>query len=802
MYTSARPERYAYLAIAAVSFSMLTYQILLTRISALRLLFHFAFLIISNCLLAIGAAGSVIALFRERWEKVPRQAVWIACGLYALSLVLAYVFLLQFWIPPKLDFGNPYHLTRFTLFNLVAAVPFFFGGLAVGMILTFHAIRVNRLYASDLVAAGLGCIACPFLLSAFGAGGCLVVATLAALAATLVATPPAKSRAYLWVGAGIALLSVWALPRLDTAFPVPGKGDLELTPSYTVNLSDVSLSSQWSATSRIDLVPIVDEGRFIPGLGRNAIGKPIPDTRFILQDGSAGTFSFNFSGEPQGLETLRQSLYYASVGIKEKPRVFIIGVGGLSDVWAARAAGARSIRGIELNQPILDLHHTLLREFSRDVIEDPTIELIHDEGRSALMRDPETYDVIQLTGIDTWTSLTSGAYVLAENYLYTQEAIEELYGHLAPGGILHITRFARAMEVLRLLATVDAAVESLGGSELAQSVIGLKGPDHLFTLMVKKGAFSPEEIADVTAYAENAGFDILYRPGQAATNLPSRFILTPDRKGFIQSFRRDISPTTDDRPYFFSFTRWRDLLSAGRVTGETAAISQGNPVFLLGQALLSALLAALFIFVPLAVSRHRNIDRTHAGRFLVYFSCLGAGFIAIEVSLIQKLTLFLGHPLYSITVTLFCILVFSGLGSLISERWFAGERRGDWRVPLALVAVLILFVTLATPLFKAGMGLPFALRAGLTVLVLAPIGILLGVPFAYGIRLLNRSNPTLIPWAWAVNGSLSVVGSILTVIISMNFGFAAVLLLAGLLYPVAFLALPSNAALGRGNPQA
>jgi hypothetical protein len=216
----------------------------------------------------------------------------------------------------------------------------------------------------------------------------------------------------------------------------------------------------------------------------------------------------------------------------------------------------------------------------------------------------------------------------------------------------------------------------------------------------------------------------------------------------------------------------------------------GNPAFLLGQLILSTLLATGLIVAPLLVSRHRRFDRSHAGRFFVYYLCLGIGFIAIEVSLMQKLTLFLGHPLYSITITLFSILSFSGLGSLLSARWFEGRGRGRWLLPAGIAFTVVLFVGIAPSVVRVAIGLPLAARMLITVALLSPTAFLLGVPLAYGIRLLNRLNPSIIPWAWAVNACFTVVGSVLTVVISMNFGFNAVLLGAALVYMVGFAALP------------
>ncbi len=800
---------YAFLVIGMVSCSMLMYEILLTRISALRLFFHFGFLVISNCLLGIGAAGTMITLFQNRWSDRPQTYIWRACIFYLISLGFAYWLLLSFDMPASLRLYRFEHFLRFSVFNLAAALPFFAAGAAVGMVLTFYAQQVNRLYAVDLLSAGLGCLVFPLALSSFGAGGTVLIIALLALAAVMASTPARSRRAVLVLGAFLGALALWWIPRFDARFPVPTKAFAGLAPGTTLALSGTVEYSKWSAGSRIDLHSVPENRRFMFGRGTKGLGIPLGDEKYINQDGSAGTAIINFSDDPGGLQALKLSVYSAALALKERPRVFVIGVGGGNDVWAAKAAGARYVKGIELNQPIIDIHREILPHFSRDLLGDPTIQIEHGEGRSKLRVEREKYDVIQMTGIDTWTALASGAYILAENYLYTREAIEDMYDHLADGGIIQIARFSADMEALRLLSNAQAALDLAGGGDLRDSVICFK-TEILFSMLLKKGAFTSAEIDKAMRFADEAGISVVYVPRRQADgrrrrvqrDLAAQFIESEDKDGFIRDFPRNISPTTDDRPYFFNYTKWGNLTEASKHFVEPTAVSQGNPIFLLGQLALSALLAVTLIVLPLVVSRRAHLDRRHAGRFLVYFLGLGAGFIAIEVALIQKLTLFLGHPLYSITVTLFCILVFTGLGSLLSRRWFEEDRRLEWLVPAGLVVSLGLFILVFPKIVTACIGLPLLLRALITALSLAPTAFLLGVPFAYGIRLLVRMNPSLIPWGWAVNGGFSVVGSVLTVVVSMNLGFTAVLIGALGVYAVAFAALPRGEGAGGPVPSA
>jgi spermine/spermidine synthase len=804
--TPSRIERSDLVVIALVSCSMLMYEILLTRISALRLLFHYSFVIVGNCLLGLGASGTLITLCRDRWKRDAGERIFLFCGLYLAALVAVYPFILAYPIWPAQALSDPPDILRFALFNLVVAVPFFFAGLVIGMLLTFNSARVNLVYGLDLVGAALGCAVLPWMLPHVGAGGCFVLVCLLATASWIAAsTGKWRMPALIW-GAALAVVGLWLLPTLDRTFPVPGKESLNITRDVTTKLDVTIEYSKWTANSRIDMIPIPPQRASIFTRGSKAYGAPLPEEKLILQDGAAGTYILNWSQHPEMLEVLRHSTYSAALRLKNRPRVFVIGIGGGNDVWTAKALGASHVTGIELNAPILEIHRSTLPAWSKGLIDDSEVELLHGEGRSALMRDAGKYDVIQMSGIDTWTALASGAYMLAENYLYTTEAIESLYDHLEDDGIFQIIRMSAEMETLRLLSNVYAVFDQRGLTGFERSVVCLATPDGLVALLVKRAMFTADELRQLMDFAREAGVTAIYVPGLSLGTRAESFVLANDKEAFIRDFPRNLTPTTDDRPYFFNYTKWKNPFAAAKYLGEPTSVSQGNPLFILSQLGLSIVLSVGLIVLPLARSRsrarfapatgsrptarqHSAVERAYLRTFLVYFAALGAGFIAIEIVMMQKLTLFLGHPLYSVTVTLFSMLLFTGIGSLISGRWFLMNPKVASVVPAGLV-VLVGGFALASPRFVSTfIGLDLPARIALTVVILAPIGVLLGIPFAYGIRLLDRLNPTLIPWAWAVNGCCTVIGSILTVVLSMNFGFNFVLDGALLLYIAAFFAV-------------
>jgi SAM-dependent methyltransferase len=778
-----RPRFAEYACIGLVACSMLMHEILLTRVCALRMHFHFAFLVISNCLLGLGAAGSVLTAHQARFRAAP--GLWLgrfSCG-YLVALVLTYGFLLSIPMPRDLTVANTSHVLVLLAFNAIGAVPFFFSGLVIGFLLSTFAPDADRLYAVDLVGAGLGCLFCPLLLPLVGGGGVFIASSLLALIACVAVLHARYAGRALAVGGVLLLVGLALLPTFDRIAPVPAKPEFD---PRRGRLDPGMVSSVWTANSRIDLQRRPGCNAPIFMLGTYAKGRLPKECSEIAQDATANTTISNFSQYPEDLEILRGSMYSAAYRLRPGGKVLVIGLGGGNDVWAAKLNGASSVRAIELNWPIVDIHKRVLRRYSERLVSDPSVQMVVDEGRSALMRDPGRYDVVQMTGIDTWTALASGAYVLAENYLYTQEAIASMYRHLEPGGIIQISRFAAVLEALRLMSNIHAALRSLGVEHVERSISVLGTDDVMMSVQIKKGAFTPEELASTERFAKEHGIHLLYTPARPLQSMIDTFLRSPDKDGFIARFPGKITPTEDDSPYFFNFARWDDPIGSLKGISDIPSVSQGNPFMLFAQLLLSALLSAVLIVWPLL--RTRELPPRGTLGLLGYFSALGMGFILLEIAVIQKLTLLLGQPIFSLTVTLFSLLVFTGLGSLLFARRLL-ESRAIWLVPAGIVLYVALFNLGSGALVSAVIGAQLPVRITVAVLALAPIGVLLGIPFAHGLRVTSTLAPNLTPWAWAINGCLSVIGSILSVIVSMNFGFAVVLWCAAAVYALGFVAL-------------
>jgi len=781
--------QHAGVTIALLAASTLVYEVLLTRVSALRLAFHYSYLVVANALLAVGVAGALLYLCRD-WLAVRGEgALRALIATYSVALPLTYVFLLEFPAPYDVRLGTGEHLGAFALYNLGAAVPLLFAGGGIGLLLMRAGSQVHRVYAADLAGAAAGCVLCPMLLWFSGAGGALAGALALALAAGLTLTR----------GAGRALTAlaliatVGVLPFLDSRYPVPSKTELELTSDTKFIAGGRLIESRWSAISRVDLaeVPPAERNLFMRG---PSVELPRPERQaFLMQDGSSGTYVHDYTGTPLGLEGLSRALYSLAARVLEPESVFIIGVGGGDDVWAHHHAGTKRIKGIELNRQILDVHRTTLADYSRDLLANPGVELVHGEGRTALLRERERFDLVQMSGIDTWTALQSGAYMLAENFLYTQEAIDDMFRTVHEDGAVQITRLSADVESLRLLATMRSAHSRLGEGAFADCVVCVPGYAYM-TVLVKRQPFSADELARLDRFLEEGQFPVAFHPRATVGGALETFIRARDPDALIAAAPVDLEPVTDDRPYFFNFVRWNDLAKARETLDSAVTITQGNPLFLFGQLALALIAGALVLGTPLVLTRrsrgHSATQAEPVGAAALYFGAIGAGFIAIEVALMQKLVLMLGHPLYSVTVTLASMLLATGVGAYLSRRRFARPTRAIWWIPIALALALGSVASFDAELLRAVAPFPAPMRFAIAAAVVAPVGLAVGVPFAHGLAVLSATTPRLVPWAWATNAVATVIGSVATVVVSMNFGFRAVFAVAVGLYTLAALVAP------------
>ncbi|MBI3046685.1 MAG: hypothetical protein HYY76_00085 [Acidobacteria bacterium] len=770
--------------IGGVSAAILMTELALTRIFSVTMYYHFAFLAISIALFGLSASGVLVYVLRRRLAPVSTRDLLTAAALvHAVGTVVALACLVR--IRVGLNY-SPSNLVLMLVIYGLAAVPFLTGGAVIAIAFARLASRINVVYGADLVGAAAGCLALIPLLDRLGAPGVVLAAAgLALTAAVCFAPPPRRGRV---LAASVALFSLPAAAQATRAAPF----DVVDTKGHE---GDRVLFSKWNSFSRVAVYDRAHGDWSLSPTFAGARGASL----FMDIDSAASTPILSGAGKLSDAAYLRYELTALAYHLAERPGGFtalVIGPGGGRDLVSALVFGARRVDGVEINPIIVrDVMLGRFRDYSGGVYADPRVSIHIDDGRSFVRRSTSTYDVIQASLVDTWAATAAGAYTLTENSLYTTEAFGEYLDHLGDDGMLTITRWV--FDGLRLVSLAHEACAARG-LEVARH-LAIVRHDRVATFLLKKRPFTPAETTRLHEIADRLGFTVLYAPGMTSppaadspvemertgTNVAdyARFILASDRRHFLETYPIDISPTTDDRPFFFHTTRLGDQF--GVAFGRSMLFGNGLSALLTLMGI-SAVLVALFVIGPLVAGGERPAPGW--GRWLMYFGALGAGFMLLEVALLQRFVLLLGHPVYSLTVTLFSLLLGTGLGSLISRRAAPERIRASaLRALAAVVGVALVSAALLASLVDVAIPWPLPLRIAMAAALIIPTGIVLGIPLPAGMRLVAAARPALIPWGWGMNGALSVVGATLAVFLAMNWGFSATLSIAALAYGVASL---------------
>jgi hypothetical protein len=427
----------------------------------------------------------------------------------------------------------------------------------------------------------------------------------------------------------------------------------------------------------------------------------------------------------------------------------------------------------------------------------PGVRVFVEDGRSFARRSREKYKLIQATLVDTWAATAAGAFALSENLLYTTEAFEDYLRRLDDDGVIAFSRwgFSPPRESLRIVSLAIAALQRQGAAEPWRHVVVAQdgGPGTQMTLMdtvlISRSPFSAADLARISELAAGQT-RVLYRPGDSPESSEfARLLLAPDRESFYRHYPIDVRPVSDDRPFFFYNAQLRDAaayLRLARARDIDVKINEALPLLARLVAISLAAVAVILLLPPL-VLRLRGGGRP--GLFPLYFAAIGLGFILIEVALIQKLILFLGHPTYALTVVVFTLLVSSGLGSAWSERAAAAGDRRRAAILVATAALAVVIAALAAPVRDACILWPLPARAMAAAALVAPLGFLMGVAFPRGLKRLEAAAPGWVRWAWALNAAASVLGSVLAIALALTVGLTATLHTGAALYLCAALTL-------------
>ncbi|MEZ6037827.1 MAG: hypothetical protein R3F29_10130 [Planctomycetota bacterium] len=764
------------IGIFAISGAILVQQIALTRLLSVVLWYHFAFVAISLAMLGLALGGVALYLSPRLLARTPAMLPWYA-RLSAVSAVLALTWLVK-W-PPNLDGGGA--SAGAALLYVVLLVPFTLSGFAVSATLAYHAREIGKLYAADLSGAALGCIVVVPLIDILGAPSTVL---FGALMTVLAAIAWGRGRQGMIDGVLAALFAV--LLGLQGATQLLEPTAMHGIPDANAETGAPPDFTGWNSHSRIVVTPTSDWAKMINIDGHATTGI----YRFDVQvDQQSVKKQLNWLPLRSG------SMPYVAVG--QDPRALIIGPGGGLDLLNAIYFGA-DITAVELN----GLIHGLMSDgpiakWSGNVYTAPNVRVVHDEARSWVRRSSARFDVIQASMIDTWAATASGAFSLAENALYTVEAFEDYWAHLSERGVVHFQRWNEAppRQSLRVLALIAGAMKNVGATGLADHVIVLEEPMWpvegmpMASVMWARTPFDQERLDRIEAAVKQrqqvGPVKILCWPGRPLDNALSRFVNAPDPDAFLADYPFEVSATTDNKPFFFH--------SASRV--ETA-----NPVenseneqavgVLQGVFWVVCVITLLAFVVPLLVALARGVlgPALPASARLGWFACLGVGFMLVEIPLLQRFGLYLGHPTWTMSIVLGALLLGAGLGG--ASAGIAAGQRTARRLVISLLAILAMLVALSLGLDRvlaATLQWSFVERAAVTIAITAPVGFALGRALPLGVTRLRDAAPELVPWAWGINGATSVLASILAVMVALTAGFAATFAIGSACYLVALL---------------
>lgn len=758
-----------------VSLAVLMLELVLTRIFSVTMYYHFAFLAISLALFGSGASGIYVYLLPKLFlkEHTPKQLAYSAM-LAGSSVILALMVLLRSDLNLTSFEGN---YTKLLTVYVVSATPFFLAGLCISLALTHYAEAVSRIYFYDLAGAAIGCLlVIPSLNTLGGPASMMAIAVPLFAAAACFAL---KDRRYQIVS-GALILVVVGLIVWDQR-----TGVFSITNAKGEDGRRI-VFQKWNSFSRVTVSGNPQEDKYLQIK--------------IDSDAATAVLRHDWSYQPK---TESESITTLAYQLKKEtqPNVLIIGPGGGPDVINAMTLGARHVTGVEIN-PIIarDIMQDRFRDYSGNLYGHPKVSIVVDEGRSYIRSTQEKYDVIQATLVDTWAATSAGAFALTENNLYTVEAFKDYATHLTEDGMLTMTRWLLEppQQDLRLISLTRSMMQELGIQKPEDHIMMVtdrgKSDRLAVTYIFKRSPFTEDEVNKMVGLCEQEGFRPLYLPGRPQDNIFTRLITAPDPTPIYNSYPLNIEPTYDNSPFFFNNVRMSEYSKVFTLNYESQKTNLG--VFVLVVLMvITVVLVVAFLLVPLVLLRRDVIRKAGLGKvkLILYFAALGMGFITVEISLVQKFTLFLGHPVYSLAVILFSVLIFSSLGSYLTGRIPESELvRWAVRAIAVIWIIALVYIAVLPYIFYNYVSLKLPIKVVMAVIFLSPLALVMGMPMPLGIKLTSLKIGELIPWAWGVNGAASVLGSVTTFILAISFGFNQALIVGLLVYAVGALLIWST----------
>jgi len=794
-----------YLVVFFISLFVISLELFLTRILSLKTWNHIVYLIIPFAVLGYGIGANIYLIFRKSIGKFNKSTVISFCLiLISITSILSTLHLIGLEVHLKKllhslsDFDSIVMLIVSYFTVLIPFIPF---GFLIVYLFSENVPISNKLYFFDLLGAGAGALVFILLINHFAVVSSIVILSLITLFLLTLIKYPNKKFITTIIFSFLIILSITKIDEPSHYAIDQSKGWENIPDLLSPHQYDL-LVSEWNSLGRTDIYRIKDASirkQFLKNAYFRINLSPPPEFSYITTNITAGTPIFHFSEDgikkSHSMVDLFSQPFEAPYTVLKHPTVAIIGTGGGRDIFTALTHNAKKITGAEIN-PTTYAHMSpggKLFNYSGGIYNANNVQIYNVDGRHLIKTlNKNTYDLIVLTGVDTFSGLVNGAYTYAESYLYTKTAVENYLDILMDNGILNFNRRFfpdKPREGLRLFVISLEALRSSGATHPWDHII-IGGFQKWSIILVKKTPFTTSEKATIMNYFKNQGTQTLFpnegwKTGRmenlTAFDHYAKAFFEGKQKQYEKTYPYDISVITDDNPFFYKYYKFNILnpfsVEYDRHTGTLIFITQ---MVVLGQALFFIL---LFIFIPLMkfkAKEIKNLPKNALFPFITYFSCLGVGFMFIEIPLMQKFVLLLGSPIYSISVTLTALLIFTGLGSLLAH--YLKDAITIKLATFLLCMCLIFFIGLNTLILEHAVQFSFFLRIMTVCGMLLPLGLCLGIFFPRGLKLVGKNYQETVAWAWGLNSGFTVLGSILAIVIAQFSGFHFVLWLALGLY--------------------
>ena len=757
-----------YTGIFLISLATLALEINLIRLFSISQWYHFAFMVVSIALFGIAASGTFLAI------KKLNNPLFFSSVLFSLSVLIGFFITNNIIFDPFQANLNPSHVFVLLIYYIFLGLPFFFFGIIIAFCFSKFQEKAGKIYFYNLSGSAIGAVASLLFISYFHTKTILIISLIGLLSSLFFINDTIIVKRNIYKKIMISLLIAVNILLFFFPFEINISEYKELSYALKVPGSKL-LDTKYNSFSRVDIVKS-SFTRYAPGLSPT-FNKILPEQIGLTIDaGNMNSITkYSIDDEVDFVAHLPSSIPYF---LCENKKTLIINAGAGLDVLTALKNNAK-VTALEANPIVIDLLKNKYADYSGNIYN--KADVVWDEGRSFIKNNKTKFDIIVVSLAGNVLSGSAGISGLSENYLLTKEAFHEYFNSLSDDGVLVVSRWLMfpPRETLRLFSL---ALEI----DKQAKKIALFRSWTTVTLLVAKNDLNKNTLKKIKDFCEKNKFDIIYLPADFIPNKNLKFKepyyfnsikkLLKAQDKFYKEYMFDVSPVTDNKPFYFNFFKVSKVKELYNTIGQKWNIFFDSGFLLFFVLIQASFLALIFILFPIKFIKRKTKNIKINKKHLIYFFAIGLSYLFIEIVLIQKFILFLGHIIFSSSTIIFSMLLFSGLGALYSQRYNVNKLR---KILFILFISAIIYIFLLNYFFDLFISFNLILKIILSIIITAPLGFFMGFPFPLGIRMLKKE---IIPWAWAVNGSASVLSSILAILIALFTGYNFVLFLGGLLY--------------------